>query len=58
MTVAFTIIALLGLIVFVIFAVFALVGPTPRRAQYGMLWLVGLIIWAVASIVLILDGLL
>jgi hypothetical protein len=55
MTLVFTVIALIGLVVFVVGGVYALVGPTPQRPNAARLWLIGLLIWAVATIVLMLD---
>jgi hypothetical protein len=46
------IVALIGLILFVIASIFWFVGPTPRRTNSWALAVIGLVIWAVATIIL------
>jgi hypothetical protein len=51
------IVALIGLVVFVVFGLLWLLAPSiPRRSNNGTIAVVGLIIWALASIVMTFNA--
>lgn len=54
MALVLSVFALVGLLIFIIFGVLWIVTPA-RRANFGLIALIGLLIWAVASVVSLID---
>lgn len=58
MALVLTIFGLVGLVIFVVFALLWLLQPTvPRRASNGSIAVIGLVIWAIATIIATLIAL-